>query len=349
MNIAYTVAFIILAVLLSLSVSKEVLAQESPEIWLGPQSTIPLARPIHQMDFMEMFTPNAPWKFAAAHTQVFKLYASYLANTATQNDINTIVADLKRRGIAVGLEVGVLDVNINMVDYRGINIHCGGIGHGIEGYGTPAMAIRLSEMIKNAGGTIKYLDMDEPLFYGHFFKGSPDIQTACCHSTVSEVVNQAIPTLNAYIQEFPDIVIDDIEPVFMVAYPNWQADTYAWVSGINKAMGRPLASMHMDIPWAARPPHVCAQAALAFYQFAKDLQQHGFLGKIGIIYNGTPLDTTDQMWMQDARNHVLILERQFGSHPDQVIFQSWMPNPTHAMPESSPDALTSLVNFYLNR
>jgi hypothetical protein len=44
---------------------------------------------------------------------------------------------------------------------------CGGLGL-IEGYGTPASAKRIAGMIKAAGGEIKYLVMDEPLYYGHF-------------------------------------------------------------------------------------------------------------------------------------------------------------------------------------
>jgi hypothetical protein len=47
-----------------------------------------------------------------------------------------------------------------------------------------------------------------------------------------------------------------------------------------------------------------------------------------------------------ARNHVLLLERDYELHPDQAIFQSLQVNPTHAMPDSAQDALTSLVNFY---
>jgi hypothetical protein len=43
---------------------------------------------------------------------------------------------------------------------------------------------------------------------------------------------------------------------------------------------------------------------------------------------------------------VLLLERDYELRPDQAIFQSLQINPTHSMPDSAQDTLTSLVNFY---
>jgi hypothetical protein len=46
---------------------------------------------------------------------------------------------------------------------------------------------------------------------------------------------------------------------------------------------------------------------------------------------------------------VRLAENQLHWRPDRAIFQSWQPNPTHALPETVPDTLTHLVDFYLNR
>lgn len=88
--------------------------------------------------------------------------------------------------------------------------------------------------------------------------------------------------------------------------------------------------------------------AVAVYRFALELQRKQLIGKIGIIYNGAANDTSDEGWMNSARDHMRLMEGKYGLHPEQVIIQSWTPNPTHAMPDSSPGALTSLVNFYLS-
>jgi hypothetical protein len=86
--------------------------------------------------------------------------------------------------------------------------------------------------------------------------------------------------------------------------------------------------------------------ALAFYKFAQQLQQQGLLGRVGMKYDGTGQDRTDKAWTKDAREHVFLMEKKYEVRPDQVIFQSFQFSPTHAMPDSANDTLTSLVNFY---
>ena len=70
------------------------------------------------------------------------------------------------------------------------------------------------------------------------------------------------------------------------------------------------------------------------------------LGRLGIAYDGSVNETSDKAWTKAARNHVLLLERDYELRPDQAIFQSLQVNPTHAMPDSAQDTLTGLVNFY---
>ena len=316
--------------------------RERSEIWLAPQS-LPPAPLAQDADFMELFTPDTPWKFAASHTQVFKLYGSFLGH-ASQEQVNVVVADLKRRHIEIALENGAMDVGP-----ANTNPPCGGLGI-VEGYGTPAQATRVAEMVKAAGGTIKYLVMDEPLYYGHYSD-----KPHTCHSPISVILDQIVPTLNAYIEVFPDIVIGEVEPTRFPAYENWRDDWFTWASGFETAIGRPLAFVQLDIPWSDNGGHVPGADrvskepgdALEFYEYMHELQRRHLLGRIGIIHDGTPLDTTDLAWVQDAREHLLLLEEKHELRPDQNIFQSWMPHPTHALPESQPDTLTSLIDWYV--
>jgi hypothetical protein len=43
------------------------------------------------------------------------------------------------------------------------------------------------------------------------------------------------------------------------------------------------------------------------------------------------------------------MERYYGLRRDQTVFQSWHPHPAHALPETSRDTLTSLVDFYVEQ
>ncbi|MBV8574196.1 MAG: hypothetical protein JOZ58_04030 [Acetobacteraceae bacterium] len=176
------------------------------EIWLAPQS-LPLPPLSRDEDFMQLFTPDTPWHFAAAHTQVFKLYGSFVGH-ATQDQINTVVADLNRRHIAIALENGILLAdsgppagNASAGQIMPVNGSteaapnppppCGGLGI-VEGYATPQQATRIANMIKTAGGVIKYLDMDEPLYNGRFSN-----RPHTCHSTVDTLLRQAKPVIEA--------------------------------------------------------------------------------------------------------------------------------------------------------
>jgi hypothetical protein len=308
------------------------------EIWLAPQASVPPSPLNRAVDFLDLFTPDAPWEQAAGHVKVFALYTSFVG-PASQDQIDKIVADLKRRQMAIALEAGVMNIGP-----KSTNPPCGGFGL-VEGYGTPASARNVSEKIKKAGGAIAYLAMDEPLWYGHYFKGRPGGQPGC-QSSIDEIVKLAGPTLAAYREEFPDIVVGDIEPTNVAEQPNWQNDLAAWANGFRTAMGKPLAFMHFDVLWE-RPNEDNIFAAL--FHYAETLKRQGLIGRTGIIYNGSPRDKSDQSWVRSARDHIVATEEKAGLRPDQAIIQSWAPNPTHAMPETSADTLTSLVNFYVGR
>src|SRR5579859_4033277 len=64
---------------------------QSREIWLAPQG---INHPA--VDFAALFQPDAPWKEAASHVNVFKLSTPFVLQ-ATSEQIDAVVSDLKRR------------------------------------------------------------------------------------------------------------------------------------------------------------------------------------------------------------------------------------------------------------
>jgi hypothetical protein len=308
------------------------------EVWLGPQASVPPSPLSRAVDMLEMFTPEAPWQQAAANVKVFKLYASFLGG-APQDQVDKIVADLNRRHIALGLEAGVMNIGP-----KSTNPPCGGLGL-VEGYGIPAVARNISQKIKKAGGVISYLAMDEPLWYGHYYKGRPGAQPGC-QSSIDEIVKLMAPTLGVYREEFPDIVVGEVEPTDVAEQSNWQADLSAWATQFRQSTGKPLAFLQFDVLWN-RPNE--DKIVVGFFRYAEAMERQALLGKIGIIYNGSPQDKSDEAWVRSAQDHILSIEVKNGLRPDQAVIQSWVPNPTHAMPDSSPAALTSLVLFYVQR
>jgi hypothetical protein len=323
------IALAISLALVALSAGTSVRAQE---IWLAPLQGLQSA-----VDRMDLFKPDAPWKNAASHTQVFKFYPNPAFNAAPQDEVDTVVADLKRRGIAIALEAGVMNVTGNP------RPACGGWGL-VEGYGPVAMHEVIARKIKKAGGVVKYIAMDEPCWFGHYYKGRPGDQPGC-QLSIGDLLKLVAPSLAVFVREFPVVIIGEIEPSNALAnQPSWHDDLTKWATDYRAAIGRPLAFLQLDAAWAQpRAP----QHARMVYQFAQEHRQ--LFGKIGVIYNGNPNDPSDAAWVQAASDHVTLMERDYGLHPDQAIFQSWHLHPTHAMPETSPDTLTSLVDFYVAR
>jgi Fe-S cluster biogenesis protein NfuA len=304
------------------------------DIWLAPQGLPPPLK--GAVDYEALFKPDAPWKAAAAHTKVFKLYSSYVVQTPLAQ-ISAMVADLSRRGIPIALEDGAMNMPPNPPS------GCGGLGN-VEGYETVARANRIAGIIKAAHGQIKFLAMDEPFYYGHVYthflgKGQG------CHSPVAAVLQLIKPTLDAYIQQFPDIVIGDIEPTRLVGDdPYWQDDLSQWIFGFKATMGRPLAFDDLDVEW----PRGTKEPDAVYHQL-EVLKDMRLIGQIGVIYDGTSSDTTDAAWVQDAESHIRLIEDQLHWRVDRAIIQSWDPNPTHALPETAPDTLTHLVDFCIGR
>ena len=311
-------------------------AVQAQEVWLAPQASVPPS-PLHRaVDFMDLFRPDAPWRATAARVKVFKLYASFLG-PASQDQVNAIVADLNRRHIAIALEAGVIDVGP-------ISTHppCGGLGL-VEGYGVPEQARAIADKIKRAGGVVRYIAMDEPLWYGHFFTGKPGGQPGC-HSSVGEIARLVVPTLSAYVDAFPTVAIGDVEPSDVADQPGWRAVMADWGRAYQAAMGRPLAFFHLDIPWA-RPD--AQKTALDLFAFAESLKRQGMVEKVGVIYDASPMAPGDAAWVREAQSHIRFLEMDNGLRPDHAVFQSWTASPTHALPETAPDTLTGLANAYI--
>ncbi len=313
-------------------------AARAQEIWFAPPAAPEGSRLHRAVDFMDLFSPEAPWQQAASHVKVFLLYGSYLSR-APQDEVDRIVSDLNRRHIPIALAVGVMNVGP-----KATNPPCGGLGL-VEGYGIPKLARIQSEKIKKAGGSIRFIAMDEPVWFGHYFKGRPGGQPGC-HSSIAQILELIREPLAVYEEEFPNIIVGETEPTDIAEQDHWKDDLSAWASGFRNQTGHPLAFTHLDIPFN-RPGE--EGFAVDFYHQVEKLKQQGLIGAIGIIYDGTPTDPSDEAWIQDAKEHIRLLEDKHGLHPDQVLIQSWQAYPQHVLPESSPGSLTGLINYYAAR
>jgi hypothetical protein len=297
------------------------LTAAAPQVWFCPLD--PLFRPEvnygGSAQYMSLFTPNAPWTQAASHINVFKIYPQWISS-ATDSDLQIQFADLNRRGIAIALEYGVLTASSQC-------------GMGVEGRGGQTL-LDAALRIRENGGNLRYVAMDEPIYFFTLYTGAN-----ACQWTVDEMADNAAVNIRALLEQFPNVIIGDIEPL-SVSAPNWLAQYQAGIEAFRNALGFPLAFFVADVAWD-KPSYFADLASVR-----KMLVDEGV--PFGIIYNGNAHDSSDAQWIQSATQHMLAVESNFGS-PDLVIFQSWHPYPKKLVPETDSDSFTSLIEKYDNR
>jgi hypothetical protein len=94
----------------------------------------------------------------------------------------------------------------------------------------------------------------------------------------------------------------------------------------------------MDVDWG-RP---------TWPEEVNTIQQHGqALGvPVGLIYNGTAADLTDEAWLSAAGERAREFEQEAGGRPDHVLFQSWDDHPDFVLPDDQPNTFTNLIRVY---
>jgi len=306
---------LLLAVLSLAAPHRSLAGQQS--IWFCPFDFLPrTANYYGSSDYMSLFTSNAPWQNAARRVNVFKIYPQW-ASGASDADMKVQFADLRRRHIALALEAGVLTSPRD----------CGRM----EGYGGEIL-IRLMRRIRDNGGDLAYVAMDEPLYFSSIYSGKGG-----CHVSIKQTVDNAAVNIKAALVEFPNVKFGDIEPLAPVENTNLIARYQEGIEAFKADLGRPLAFFDADLDWEAPSvPHdlkalgrMVATEAIPF----------------GIIYDGNLTDTTSASWLQTARRHMALAESVVGA-PEIVIFQSWHPQPKKLFPETDQDAFTSIINSY---
>jgi hypothetical protein len=155
----------------ALIVASGILLPAQQTVWFTPlpYTTHPVGV-FGSTDYLSLFSPTAPWQQAASRVQVFKVYADGV-DTLSDADLRKLMADLKRRHIALALEWPVLSSRT--------------CGTGIEGFG--GSLVPVARRIKALGGTLTYVAMQQPFQWGSLYKGANS-----CQWTARQVATNAI-------------------------------------------------------------------------------------------------------------------------------------------------------------
>ena len=286
-----------------------------PLTWFAPLP--PMPGRTGSADFMAQFEPDAPWTGAAAHIQVYKLYGEWVAYHATDAQLRRAVEDIARRGMILAVEAGPLDAPADC-------------GQGVESFAGAEEGRRIAQRIRGAGGRIDVLALDEPYFYATDYDG-PN----ACHWYVPRTAAAVAAYVRSMRKVLPQLIVGDIEPTPAPVTSDGLAD---WLDAYRAAASEPFAFLHLDMDWT-RPDWAASAQTMAADARDRDVPA-------GLIYNGGSAPRSEA-WVQQAGDRVKAFEAA-GSPPDHVVFQSWMTQPDHVLPDDDATSFSGLVRRYFD-
>jgi hypothetical protein len=297
------------------------ISNASSQVWFAPMDWFSREPPpgphgyTKYDDYMALFAENPPT--VMSRVQVFKFFAQTLSQ-ASDDDLRHLFEGLKREHIALALEIGLLTTTDR----------CGGNVEGYDGQSAAHLVRRIAAL----GGELAYVAMDEPAWYGHVFTGAN-----ACHAAIGDLARDAAANAATLKQIFPKVQVGDIEPVGPSPQDSWNRDYAEWADAYRQAAGMPLAFFHSDVDWDKDWLAPVEEVAKTMHD--RDVP-------FGIIYNGTPEAPDDKIWVGEAEAHYTAFESDGRSAPDDAVFQSWMPHPSHLLPDTDPGAFTYLIRRY---
>ena len=293
-----------------------------PIIWFAPRNQPPIPAP----DFLKLFQQPALWSQAASRVKIFKLYPQFV-HSAPDADLKAVFAGLKQLHLDLAIEYGLLDPADPLL--------CGGkssICGQVEGFDGWRLAYALAR-IKTLGGDVKYVAMDEPLWFG-----TASTQSGAPQASLAAIVQDIAVHVATVHKFFPNAKVGDIEPFPSAGQPaNWNKQILEWANAYKAAVGTPLAFFHADVAWHGTSWSGQLKELHALLR-AQDVP-------FGMIYDGDYNNSAIQ-WTTVAEHMFSSVETDPNAAPDHAILQSWDPQPLYALPETLPGTMTNLVDRY---
>jgi len=277
-------------------------------------------------DYMDLFRPDAPWASAASGLKALKISTAF-GLQSTDDDFQRMIDELKRRHIALAVELGVL-------------VGSDRCGRTFEGYRAPNTVEALAKRVKKFGGQLDYVAMDEPVWQGHTAKGGgrsgPRVGIAGavrCQDPVSDLVDQIAPKVAVLREIFPNVQAGQID-VINGTSPQQIEDMVLFADLYHKKTNMPLAFVHADISWQTNWQPLLEK-------LAGNLHERGI--RIGVVCNGDRADQRNEEWVNKALQRCQTIAADSKVKADDFLVQSWHPLPTRMRPETDPGALTFAV------
>ncbi len=290
-------------------------------------------------DTTQMFAKPEMWPGSLAALTAFELQL-YFIERADDATLSTAIAFIKANGLDLVLEGDMLTPGAQ---------RC---GTGVEGYFSEGEMSRIASRLKRLGADVRFIAMDEPLWFGHVAKTFWRKNEGLCQADLASLAQNAAHVVDDVRRSFPDVQIVDTEPIVSretdpVAYG---ALLQQWAEAFRSASGRPLAAMIFDVAWGQEKsfdPQEYRVWAPELQDAVARMRAAGL--KIGIIYDGRDNDETNAAWVDHAVYRAQHIEGDLGLTPDFALLATWMVHPDRNLPEDETGTMTNFVLRYSRR
>jgi hypothetical protein len=285
------------------------------EVWFAPSDNLPRGSKQFNRDFPELFVEPSSWN---THVDVFGI-PPYYAAKATDEELLNVAGFLTRHHI--NLAVGVQPVQINDECSSG------------EGRTRPQQNFGIFRRLRHLGLDVKYVGLDEPLTYGHYYNKGP----RPCQLTVRAVASRVGASIAEIRSFYPDARVIDAEAPANAPIESWQADLALWLREYQDATGRPFDAIVFDVDWRA-----------AWVDWVRPGIEvaHTKGVRAGIYLTIAGPGRSDEDAVLSLRANIQAVET---THLplDLTVLACWTPYPSRSVPASDPATLTSVLNWYL--
>lgn len=267
-----------------------------------------------QHDFWQAVRTNSNIESLLPHLAAVSIGSDFF-KYASDAEIRSLIDWTKTNNLPLELGTGVLPVTGPT-----------GCGWGVEGY--DGMFQNHLQRIRDLGGSVSVLNLDEPLYFGSEWRGANS-----CNSSIAQIALETISSIDVAKSIFPDIYIVDTEPVPIVSQYR------TWLTSLNADQPGSINGFSADIIWTAD-----WQTALrGVYQSAR---QFGI--RPGAIIDGNYGSQTACSWASSATSNFNTLKIN-GLLPPDITVQSWQSEPGNIGPPDAPCSLASVASYAISQ
>jgi hypothetical protein len=289
----------------------------APQVWFAPNLGSP--------DLVDLFTRPEAWPRARARIDVFKFYAAQLLDPEVACDAcgPNRAAALARAQAFGRLHEWRIDVAIEVGAIKSWDCRA---------EITAPLARAAAQRVRELGGNVRYLALDEPLFGG--------LQ---CGLDSQESARRTAAFVRALRAESPELEIGDIEP-----YPVISAEGLdSWLNSLRREGASP-AFFHLDVD-RARAAQLLSDVAVDLQALRSACRSAGI--PFGVILWSDDA-SSDRAYSEDALRWTQTVAEALDGSPQHTLFQSWAASPDGAqrlptnLPEDDPAVYshTRLIN-----